>query len=142
MYYDRIEFKDATTAIRECDALGRTLRYCDDNGVTVNPASEPHSIIESLNPAWALSDPAPEPASVPAPSRIVSKLDYMSRFTDAELATIFTVAKTEVAIEVWLEKFRIAEFVDLDNASTQSGVHALELFGLIGTGRAGEILDA
>lgn len=73
-------------------------------------------------------------------NRFITKLDYMNRFTDAELATIYTIAKTNVAVEIWLEKFKLAAEINLDDPRTAGGVHALEAFGLIGVGRALEIL--
>ena len=80
---------------------------------------------------------APAPA---APARILTKLQYMDRFTDVELAGIYTAAKSVVQIEVWLEKFKIAQEINLDDPATITGVEALELGGLIGEGRAAEIL--
>lgn len=83
--------------------------------------------------------PADAPQTL-SPSRKLSKLVYMSRFTDAELAAIYTAAKTVVAIEVWLDKFKVADDVDLDDARTIAGLAALEDAGLLATGRAAEIL--
>jgi hypothetical protein len=143
MFYDLIELKDGSQAIREVSADGRVVRWCDADGNTVEVTSEPQTIIQSLTPAWALPDPVPEPQPEPAPvTNIITKLAYMNRFQDAELAAIFTAAKSEVAIEIWLEKFKVAEFVDLADPVTIAGVQALEAFGLIGAGRAGEILNA
>lgn len=73
-------------------------------------------------------------------SRTITKLDYMNRFTDVELATIYTIAKTNVAVEIWLEKFKLATEINLDDPRTIGGVNALEQYGLIGVGRAMEIL--
>lgn len=74
------------------------------------------------------------------PKRLITKLDYMNRFTDTELATIYTVAKTNIAVEIWLEKFKLASEINLDDPRTIGGVQALEQYGLIGAGRAMEIL--
>ena len=70
----------------------------------------------------------------------LTKLEYMNRFTDAELAGIYTAAKLSVAVEVWLEKFKLASEINLDDPRTATGVQALEANGLIATGRAAEIL--
>lgn len=83
----------------------------------------------------AISQPAPPPAS-----RTLTRLQYMGRFTDGELAAIYTAAKSVVQIEVWLEKFKLAEFVDLDDPLTLAGLQGMEAAGLIGAGRAAEIL--
>lgn len=73
-------------------------------------------------------------------ARLMSKLDYLNRFTDNELEAIYTAAKTNVTVEVWLEKFRLASEISLDDPKTISGVNFLEQSGLISTGRAAEIL--
>ena len=73
-------------------------------------------------------------------ARLMSKLDYLNRFTDNELEAIYTAAKTNVAVEIWLEKFRLASEISLDDPKTISGVNFLEQSGLISTGRAAEIL--
>ena len=73
-------------------------------------------------------------------SRLISKLDYLNRFTENELVAIYTAAKTTVAVEIWLEKFRLAAEISLDDPKTIAGVNFLEQSGLISTGRAAEIL--
>lgn len=80
-----------------------------------------------------------EPVIAP-PLGQISKLAYMERFADAELAAIYGAAKVSLAVEVWLEKFKLAEFIDLSDPRTLAGLQALEANGLIGTGRALEIL--
>lgn len=74
------------------------------------------------------------------PKRIITKLEYMNRFTDTELATIYTLAKTNISIEIWLEKFKLATDINLDDPRTVGGVNALEQLGIIAQGRAQEIL--
>lgn len=86
--------------------------------------------------------PAASAPAAPAPVRNLTRLQYMSRFADSELAAIYTAAKSVVQIEVWLEKFKLAEFVDLDDPRTVAGLQGLEGAGLIGPGRAAEILSA
>lgn len=75
-----------------------------------------------------------------ASSTKISKLDYMSRFTDAELAAVYTMAKQVVQVEIWLEKFKLATDVDLADPRTANGLLALEAAGLLAAGRAAEIL--
>lgn len=74
------------------------------------------------------------------PKRVISKLEYMNKFTDEELAAIYTLAKSNIAIEIWLEKFKLAADINLDDPRTIVGVNALEYVGIIGAGRAQEIL--
>jgi hypothetical protein len=123
-------------------AHGQVVRYTDLDGNTIVPSSGYGGKVVDPNPptpAWALPDPVetvtPEPSA-----RQISKTEYMSRFSDAELAAIYTVAKTTIQVEIWLEKFKVAEFIDLSDPRTIDGVHALEAVGLIAEGRAHEIL--
>ena len=124
---------------------GRVVRYTDFDGNTIElPTGYGGTVVDANppTPSWASPDPTDAPADAPAPTRVISKLDYMNRFTEQELASIYTTAKTVVAVEVWLEKFRLSEFVDLDDQRTVAGVQALEAVGLIGEGRTAEILGA
>lgn len=96
---------------------------------------------------WVLVEYVAPPAPTPAPTvRRISKLNYMDRFTDAELAGIYTAAKTVVQVEVWLAKFNATTpdpdgtSIDLDDPRTVAGVQGLEAAGLLGAGRAAEIL--
>jgi hypothetical protein len=80
------------------------------------------------------------------PRRRLTKLEFMNRFTDTELANIYSAAKLSVMVEVWLEKLKAASpeadgtSVDLDDPRTMAGIQSLEAGGLIATGRAAEIL--
>ncbi len=76
----------------------------------------------------------------PPPHTPLSKLEFMNRFTDAELATIYSAAKQSVAVEIWLEKFKLASEIDLSDQRTIDGINALEASGLLAAGRAAEIL--
>lgn len=79
-------------------------------------------------------------ASAPSQEvRSLTKLEYMDRFTDAELAGIYTAAKTVIQVEIWLEKFKLAASVDLDDPRTLAGLQAMEAAGLLEAGRAAEI---
>jgi hypothetical protein len=81
-----------------------------------------------------------EPIVATPSVRTLTKLEYMNRFTDAELAAIYMAAKSNVQVEVWLDKFKLAEEINLDDPSTIAGVQALEAAGLLSTGRSAEIL--
>ena len=70
----------------------------------------------------------------------ISRLDFRNRFTDVEKHNIYAAAKVSVDIQIYLDEIAIAEDVDLTNARTVAGVHALEAAGLISAGRADEIL--
>jgi len=83
--------------------------------------------------------PITHPTAPPAP-KVITKLAFMNLFTDAELVTIYTAAKSSVAIEVWIKKLEAAKDVTLNNQATIDGVNALEAAKLIGVGRAARIL--
>jgi hypothetical protein len=70
----------------------------------------------------------------------------MNRFTDTELQTVYSAAKSSVAIEVWLAKFNASTpdtdgtSVDTTDTNTIGGIMALEAVGILAVGRANEIL--
>lgn len=81
------------------------------------------------------------PAASPVgQGRTLSHIDFMGRFTDSELVGIYTAAKSSVAVEIWLDKFKLAGNVNKDDARTISGLQALESAGLLAAGRAAQIL--
>lgn len=76
----------------------------------------------------------------PTAPRIITKLAYMNRFTNAELVAIYTAAKSSIQLEIWIDKLKLASEVDLNNEEVKAGLMALETMTLIGKGRADEIL--
>lgn len=77
----------------------------------------------------------------PRPKLPITKLAFMCRFTDAELASVFAAAKADVSVEVWVEKLKACTEVGLEDTATVSGVNALETAGLLAVGRAAIILQ-
>ncbi len=73
-------------------------------------------------------------------STIFSRVDFMDRFTLEETVAIYTAAKQNVIVEILLDKLKIAEFVNVTDPRTAEGIQMLEQAGLIGAGRAAEIL--
>ena len=99
----------------------------------------------------AVPDLVPDP---PAPvfTRL-TKLGFRARFAQAEKTAIelaslddpsATLAQRQQAadIRVYLTDVAAATYIDPQHVDTRSGVQALEAAGLIGTGRALQILDA
>lgn len=78
--------------------------------------------------------------------RQITRLAFLDRFTDAEAVAIDLAsmgATVEAAsVRRYLSKVNAATFIDLDRADTRAGVQALEAGGLLGEGRALEIMDA
>lgn len=94
--------------------------------------------------------PAGNYREAPAPAapeiRHITRLAFLSRFTDAEavaidLASIGATAQA-ASMRRYLNKVNAATFIDLDRPDTRAGVQALESGGILSAGRALEILDA
>jgi len=75
------------------------------------------------------------------PARVITKLDFMNRFTMEELAVIYTAAKTEVMVEVFLDKLKLAERVDIADPQTIAGLQALAASGLLTEARVQAVLQ-
>lgn len=112
------------------------LRYALQDGKVVDrfPGKTDEEVLAEL-----ASQQQPPASQQPAP-RPVTKLAFMERFTDEELAAIYAAAKTDVRVEVWMDKLKLASEIDLADPRTKAGVEALEALGLIAQGRAAEVL--
>ena len=91
----------------------------------------------------------PEPQEPPPPAlepRHITRLAFLSRFSDAEAIAIDLASQgatqQAAAMRRYQSKINAATYVDLDRADTRAGVQALELMGLISAGRGEVILDA
>lgn len=106
---------------------------------------------QRYDPATGGFLPPPDP---PAPvfARL-TKLGFRSRFTQAEKTAIELASLDDPAapmaqraqaadIRVYLADVASATYIDPQHVDTRSGVQALEAAGLIGAGRALQILDA
>lgn len=99
--------------------------------------------------------PEPEPAPPPAPEPPVwhiTKLAFRNRFTQAEKVTLEIASldnpaasmaqrQQAAALRVNLADTASATYIDLSRTDTRAGVQMLEAAGLLGAGRALEILD-
>lgn len=106
-----------STSIPDDVLVGATLV----NGVWVNPP-----LIASEQPSYV--------------SKVHTQLEFLNKFTNAELVGIYTAAKASVAIEVFLAKFNAATSIDFNDPRTIGGVMALESAGLLTAGRGAAIL--
>ena len=92
----------------------------------------------------APAETEPEVAS-PEPRRI-TRLAFLSRFTDAEAIGIDLasqgVTTQAAAMRRYMQKVNAATFIDLARDDTRGGVLVLESMGLLQPGRALQILDA
>lgn len=70
----------------------------------------------------------------------LTKREFLSRITPSEYAAIRTTAETNPYVDYFWQMFTMSEFIDLNYPDTIQGVNMLEQFGVIGAGRASEIL--
>ena len=70
-------------------------------------------------------------------------LQFRSKFTDNEKVAIYTAAANNILIKIWLEDLNCVQnnMVSLEDPRTVGGVQALEAMGIIGVGRAAQILS-
>lgn len=73
-------------------------------------------------------------------SRTLTKLAFMRRFQQQELATVYTLVNTELQVQIWMDMFRLAEEINLDDPLISEGIHSFEAMGVLAAGRAAEIL--
>lgn len=80
-----------------------------------------------------------------AEDRRVTKLAFLSRFTDSEAVAIDLASHgatvQAAAMRRYLSKVNSAIWIDMQRPDTRGGVIALEAAGLLAAGRALEILD-
>ena len=80
-------------------------------------------------------------AVVPAP-RIITRYQFLNRFTMTELAAILTAAKSDTIVEAIMKKLEAVKDyeVDLDDPQTIGGVDTLIAKGLVDPSRRAQIL--
>ncbi|KQW97143.1 hypothetical protein ASC94_10150 [Massilia sp. Root418] len=103
---------------------------------------------------WNGTDVVPMPtAPQEAPPRRITKLAFRNRFTVAEKVAIDLASiddpssgaaarQQAAAVRVSLADAAAAAYIDLARDDTRAGVLMLEAAGILGAGRALEILDA
>jgi hypothetical protein len=124
----------------ECHAMGDGSVYADivwDAGVAM-PS-------QATLDAWIAANP--ETVSVK-----ITVLALRNRFTQTEKVTLEMAAldnpaaasqqrQLAAAIRVMMADLNVATFVDVTRPDTIAGIHTLETYGLIGAGRAAQILS-
>ena len=84
--------------------------------------------------------PVTPPAPEPPPVDQLNKIDFLRLFTNEELGGLLQAAKVSAAVAVYQYKLDQAEVVRLSDPDIQAGIPALEASGLLGPGRAAQIL--
>lgn len=84
-----------------------------------------------------VNKPSPQPTEL-------SELQFRGLFTQAEKRAIYAAAAVEIDVQIWLDDLRAlsGKPVLLSDPRTVDGVQALEAAGIIGPGRAAQILAA
>lgn len=73
------------------------------------------------------------------PTRIITKREYLVRFTQAERIAIRTAAKSSVELDDYLALLENSEEIDLDDEDLIKCLSTLEAATLIAEGRSAEI---
>lgn len=113
-------------------------RYRVEAGKVVD--AYPGKTDEEVLAAIAEQQAAQEQSTEPSSSRVLTKLQFLNRFTNEELAAVYTAAKTNVLIEVFLDKLKLAQEISLDDPQTVGGLQALAAVGLLSEARVQEVL--
>lgn len=74
-------------------------------------------------------------------SSVLTKREFLSRITPEEYAAIKAATQTNSYVDYFWQMFTLSEFIDIKYIDTVNGVNMLEQFGVIGAGRASEILN-
>ena len=124
------------------DLAAQFVSYPD--GTVVEPGW-----IDQQNGSFAPPPPPPPDAPMPVPA-VISRIDFMQLFTIAEQAALreqADIPRSDVAnfdglFHAFWEMLHDPQMttVDLGKEITENGVDYLETVGLIGPGRAGQIL--
>lgn len=125
----------------------------DVNGVrTILQVTESELDPDGTNGEWVLcGDAGPDwttadngatyaPPAAPEGPRVLAKLDYLKRFTQAERIAIRELGQSNAVVNDYIELMNAAVTVRLDDPDTVGGVNALESAGALAAGRAAEIL--
>lgn len=102
-------------------------------------------------PAWYVPTPPP-PIEPDTRRRLIKRWAFRERFTDAELVAIERAAldvptATDAArnrsarLRVLLQRMASDEHIDIERPTLRALVQALETFGVLGAGRAAQVLD-
>jgi hypothetical protein len=76
----------------------------------------------------------------PDPPPVIRTRLEIINLLDSDYVSIITASKTDVAVEVWLEKFRLTEIFDMSSSVAQSEIEFLVTKNLINQEKADLIL--
>lgn len=76
-----------------------------------------------------------------SPTRFLTQEAFTRRLTDGELRSIYQASKVSIDVEIWLDRFKMAKEIDLDDPYLISGIDGLVVAGILTSERVQEILS-
>lgn len=116
------------TVLLEREAIRRAGNRCEAAIAAATTIDAVHAVAFAITPADQ------------ATSNRLTRLDFLRRFTEAEMQAIVTAADTNAMLKAALLKWQTAEGIVLTDPETIAGVQALEIAGLLAAGRAAQVL--
>ena len=74
-------------------------------------------------------------------SRFMTQEAFTRRLTDQEMRNIYQASKVSIDVEIWLDRFKMAKEIDLDDPFLVNGLNGLAANGLLSVERVQEILS-
>ena len=74
-------------------------------------------------------------------SRCMTQEAFTRRLTDQEMRNIYQASKVSIDVEIWLDRFKMAKEIDLDDPFLINGLNGLAANGLLSIERVQEILS-
>lgn len=122
--------------IRKADSQ-QVYRYHADTPIEWNGMEfATHDHIEYVEPVINTDGSIQGVSSV-----MLTKREFIKRLSVEEYAAIKAAAAANAQLDYYWQMFMLAEEINLGDPDTIAGVNMLEQAGLIGTGRAQEILN-
>ena len=79
---------------------------------------------------------APQPAG-----NKLTKIEFISKFNDVEYAALLSAIKTDITMELWYEKFKLLDIVELSDNFIISGLELMVNKSIITRDRMHSILQ-
>ena len=125
-------------AVAACPNFSAYPAVVVQDGETVGVKSPVQSWQECLD----FADNPPQPAtSVPAPKIEFTKTDFLDLFTVEEQIALKGLEKTDDAVALFWERYRVADNIRLDDPRTIGAINMLAAAGHITPARATVILE-
>ena len=124
-----LQLADVATVLAEREAVRRSSDAAEADVVALTDVAAVRAY------TWA-----PDAVPVPAP-RLLTHETFIKRFTPTEWEAMTAAARANAAMDAWMRRFQLATFVNLDDPATAAGVQALEMAGILNTGRAAEVMN-